>query len=116
MSWSRSERCLSASFTASSEATAQRYSERQIATMRSDGIAPVGIPMGPNCPTVPADRDTQCDFRQLRPQLATDRLDAEPGKNPGNRPREYYWDRQPHGSAKQCRVNLSGDDDIRDQR
>jgi hypothetical protein len=43
-------------------------------------------------------------------------LDAEPGKNPGHRPREHYWDRQPHDSAKQCRVNLSGDDDIRDQR
>jgi hypothetical protein len=48
--------------------------------------------------------------------LATGRLDAEPGKNPGDRPREHYWDRQPHGSAKQCRMNLSGDDDIRDQR
>lgn len=50
------------------------------------------------------------------PSAVTGRLDAEPGKNPGDRPREHYWDRQPHDPAKQCRTNLSGDDDIRDQR
>jgi hypothetical protein len=52
----------------------------------------------------------------LRPRLVAGRLDAEPGKNPGDRPREHYRDRQPHDSAKQCRVDLSGDDDVRDQR
>ena len=51
----------------------------------------------------------------LHPRLVTGRLDAEPGKNPHDRPYEYYWDRQPHGSAKYCRVNLSSDDDIRNQ-
>jgi hypothetical protein len=43
-------------------------------------------------------------------------LDAESGKYPGDRPCEDNWDRQPHDSAKQCWVNLSGDDDIRNQR
>jgi hypothetical protein len=64
----------------------------------------------------PADWDTHCDPWQLHPRRRTGRLDAEPCKNPGYRPCEYYWDRQPQGSAKQCRVNLSGDDDIRNQR
>ena len=66
--------------------------------------------------SVLADWDTQCHPWQLHPRLVTGRLDTEPGKNSGDRPREHYWDRQPHGSAKQCRVNLSGDDDIRNQR
>jgi hypothetical protein len=56
------------------------------------------------------------DPRQLHPRLVTGRLDAEPGKNPCDRPCEHYWDRQPQGSTKQRRVNLSGDDDIRNQR
>jgi hypothetical protein len=63
-----------------------------------------------------ADWVTQCDPWQLHPWLVTGRLDAEPGKDPGDRPCKYDWDRQPHDSAKQCRVNLSGDDDIRNQR
>jgi hypothetical protein len=52
----------------------------------------------------------------LECDLATSPLDAEPGKNPGDRTCEHHRDRQPRGSTKQCRVNLSGDDDIRDQR
>ena len=47
--------------------------------------------------------------------LLTDRLDTESGENPGDRPCEDNWDRQPHGSAKQCWVNLSGDHDICNQ-
>ena len=50
-----------------------------------------------------------------RRRLVTACLDAQSGKNPGDRPCEDNWDRQPHGSAKQCWVNLSGDDDIRNQ-
>ena len=51
-----------------------------------------------------------------RRRLVTACLDAQSGKNPGDRPCEDNWDRQPHSSAKQCWVNLSGDDDIRNQR
>jgi hypothetical protein len=77
----------------------------------------VWIGIGRKYPAIPADWDTQrANPWQLHPRLVTGGLDAEPGKNPGDRPCEHYWDRQPHGSAKQRRVNLSGDDDIRNQR